>query len=155
MKWKSPPIIKIYEALGAVADGRVYLIGQGAKVYSSSRGKHYTVTYDPQTNSIMSNDNGSYWQGYLGYPAIAFLLLNGRLTLESEFSLPLKDIAWKDINTKNKNDFTKTLKDIHKLLIERGVKMDNFEKYVEELAKAIDQANLSLLGNKVKPPTGY
>jgi len=36
MKWKHPPIIKIYEALGSVADGRLKLDGNFAKVYSSS-----------------------------------------------------------------------------------------------------------------------
>ncbi len=34
MKWKHPPIIKIYEALGAVADGRVKISGDSAQVYS-------------------------------------------------------------------------------------------------------------------------
>jgi hypothetical protein len=32
MKWKEPPIIKIYEALGAVADDRVEVEGNSAKV---------------------------------------------------------------------------------------------------------------------------
>ncbi|MFZ1075166.1 MAG: hypothetical protein WAN50_02225 [Minisyncoccia bacterium] len=36
MKWKKPPVIKIYEALGAVADGRIEVDGNAAKVYSSS-----------------------------------------------------------------------------------------------------------------------
>jgi hypothetical protein len=37
MKWQHPPIIKIYEALGAIADGRVEINGMTAKVYSSTR----------------------------------------------------------------------------------------------------------------------
>jgi len=60
-----PPLIKIYEALGAIADQRIELI-QGlfveAKVYSSSREKYYTVTYDAANKAIMLNDNGSYWK---------------------------------------------------------------------------------------------
>lgn len=62
MKWKHPPITKIYEALGSVADERIELVGSSAKVYSSSRNKFYVVSYEP--GAIMANDNGSYWQGY-------------------------------------------------------------------------------------------
>ena len=70
----TPPTMKIYEALGAVADKRLEITGNTAKVYSSSKGKFYTVTYDSATNAIMSNDNACYFVGYLGYPAIAYLL---------------------------------------------------------------------------------
>jgi len=69
--WKQPPIIKVYEALGSIADGRITVEGNTAKIYSSSGNKFYEVTYDPDTSSIMCNDNGSYWAGYLGYPAIS------------------------------------------------------------------------------------
>ena len=32
-----------------------------------------------RTLSITANDNASYWQGYLGYPAVAVLLAIGAL----------------------------------------------------------------------------
>jgi len=51
MKWKHPPIIKIYEALGSVADGRVEVSGNTAKVFSSSGNKFYVVSYDPKKTS--------------------------------------------------------------------------------------------------------
>ena len=105
MKWGSPPDIKIYEALGAVADGRVEMNGTTAKVNSSSGGKFYDVEYDPSAGAIMTNDNGSYWKGYLGYPAIAFLMLSGTLPYDSGMGELVKGIAWKDVNTKFKNDF--------------------------------------------------
>jgi hypothetical protein len=73
-----PPNIKIYEALGAVADGRVEREGmftyQGKCASASTPGKMYLISYNPDTNVIVSDDNGSLNQGYLGYPAIAFLL---------------------------------------------------------------------------------
>jgi hypothetical protein len=80
MKWKTPPDTKIYEALGTVADGRVKVEGNTAKVFSSSGNKHYDVEYDPKASAIMANDNGSYWNGYLGYPAIAFLMATNVIT---------------------------------------------------------------------------
>ena len=43
-RWKMPPLIKIYEALGAIADGRVQLEGEEhATVLSSDRSKTYDV----------------------------------------------------------------------------------------------------------------
>jgi hypothetical protein len=90
-----------------------------AKVYSSSREKYYTVTYDPANNAIMLNDNGAYWKGYLGYPGIAILLLTGFLPLQKEYSEILKDIPRKEINTKNNNDFEKTQKQIDTMIIEK------------------------------------
>ena len=70
MQWKHPPVTKIYEALGAVADGRVKVVGNAAKVLSSSGNKSYAVEYDPSSKSIMVNDNASFYRGYLGYPGV-------------------------------------------------------------------------------------
>lgn len=152
-KWEHPPIIKIYEALGAVADGRVEVSGNEAKIYSSSGNKFYAVTYDPDIESIMANDNGSFWKGYLGYPAIAFLMKIGVLPYEEEIGVLLKDIKWKDINQQFKNDFDKTLDFIlsSKSLTEKEA-LNHFAMKVDA---HIRELNLSMLGAKVKPPEGY
>lgn len=92
------PLIKIYEGLGAIGDSRVQLEKYTARVRSSSGNKFYEVTYDPISNSITSNDNGSYWLGYLGYPAIAYLLKGRVVEYDNMFTEYLKDIKWKDIN---------------------------------------------------------
>jgi hypothetical protein len=153
MKWKHPPLIKIYEALGAVADGRVEVSGNSAKVYSSSRNKFYSIEYDPSSKSIMVNDNGSFYKGYLGYPAIAFLMKVGALTYNSAIAEKLKGIAWKDINQKFKNDFDKTLEYI------LGGMTHEDRTAVEEEANRINvqlqSQRYDLLGTKIKPPEGY
>jgi hypothetical protein len=73
-----PPKLKVYEALGALADGRVEVEGiftyEGRCFSASTSGRSYTISYNPDTNIIISNDSGSLNQGYLGYPVIAFLL---------------------------------------------------------------------------------
>ncbi len=153
MKWKQPPVIKIYEALGAVADGRVEVSGNSAKVFSSSGNKFYDVEYDPESQSIMTNDNGSYWQGYLGYPAIAFLLKIGVLEYKENLANLLKGIPWKDINQKYKNDFDKTLEHIQETL--SPSERNDLLEYVQELNEKIVNLNLSLLGKKKLPPKGY
>ena len=153
MKWKQPPVIKIYEALGSVVDGRIELTGDTAKVYSSSGNKYYDVAYDHAKNAIMTNDNGSYWKGYLGYPAISYLLKIGVLEYKADIAELLKGIKWKDVNQKFKNDFDKTI-----LYIEGNMTEENksrLHEYVESLEQRINVLNLSLLGPKQTPPEGY
>ncbi len=153
MKWQHPPIIKIYEALGAVADGRVEIAGNNAKVYSSTRNKFYDVMYDPEKQEIMSNDNGSYWKGYLGYPAIAYLMTIKVLSYDASMGNLMRDIAWKDINQKFKNDFDKTLEDI--LSSKTAAEVDSLRKSAEKVDREIQGLKLGLLGNKTLPPDGY
>jgi hypothetical protein len=152
-KWKNPPIIKIYEALGAVTDGRVEVANGGAKVYSSSGNKFYTVSYHPDSRSIMSNDNGSFWQEYLGYPSIAYLMKIGILPYEEEVGSLLKNIQWKDINQQFKNDFDKTLNFILSSKIES--EREKLNHFVNKIEVHIQKMDLFMLGNKVKPPQGY
>lgn len=156
MKWKLPPKIKVYEALGCVADGRIEVVGEHeARVYSSSRGKFCVVNYDADARAIMANDNGSYWQGYLGYPAIALLMRIGAVSFDARYAEALKGIAWKDINTTFKNDFEKTAEYIHGILKTKGLILADFFREVESILAQIQKLDLSLLGKKVKPPTGY
>ena len=154
-KWILPPKIKVHEALGAIGDERIKVNGNEAEVFSSSKGKSYTVKYEPETNSIMANDNGSYWKGYLGYPSIAFLMLNGRIKYNPKYAEGLKGIAWKDLNTNFKNDFRKTEDYIIGLLEERGITLEEFNKEVDSIYEQIEKLDINMLGNKVLPPEGY
>ena len=153
MKWEHPHLIKIYEALGALADNRIEVMENIAKVYSSSGNKFYEVLFNSESNSIMSNDNGSYWNGELGYPAIAFLLKVGLLKFNPEMADLLKGIKWKDVNQNFKNDFDKTLIFVNSSIPE--VKKQEFFDYVKKLDEAINELDLSFLGEKTIPPKGY
>ena len=153
MKWKHPSTIKIYEALGTVADGRVEVDGDTAKVYSSSGHKYYEVSFDPEAMAIMSNDNSSYWQGNLGYPAVAYLLKIGVLEYRQELAEKLKGLHWKDLNQQFKNNFNKTLAHIEESLGKE--ESGRLSQYVSELDQRITELNLNLLGKKVPPPEGY
>jgi hypothetical protein len=155
MKWKIPPKIKVYEALGCLGDNRIKVEDNVVKVYSSSRNKFYVVEYDSRKNAIMANDNGSYWVGYLGYPSIAFLMQRGIIDYDPQYSNALKDIKWKDINTKFKNNFEKTEQHILKLLGERGISRDSILSEVDSIMRQLEKLDLSLLGKRTKPPTGY
>ncbi len=153
MKWKLPGKSKIYEALGAVADGRVEIEGKNGRVYSSTRNKYYDVTFDLEKKAIMSNDNSSYWKGDLGYPSIAFLMQTGVLSYEEKLGNIMKGVAWKDLNQKFKNNYDKALEFI---LVEKSEEerksLADFADRVYEEIKALD---LSYLGKKTTPPSGY
>ena len=151
--WKEPPPIKVYEALGAVADGRIKIDGNTAQCYSSSGNKYYDVSYDPEANAIMANDNGSYWQGYLGYPAIAYLLASGRLDYREAMGELLRGVAWKDINQKFKNDFERSLDHILKDI--DPATRTALEEYAKKLHRDISILGLARLVERALPPKGY
>ena len=155
MRWKLPPKIKIYEALGCLADNRLEVTDSEIKVFSSSRNKHYTVKFDEKENAIMANDNGSYWVGYLGYPSIAYLMKIGKLPFNEEYSQALKNIAWKDINVKNKNNFEKSQSEIDFILEGKGINLKKFQAFVDSTFEAISMNGFALLNNKHLPPQGY
>ena len=91
---------KVHEAFGAIADGRVRFDSDRAEVISSDRKKLYTVTWEG--NLYTSNDNGSYWQGYAGYPMIAVFMLQGRLPLDRHIAGYFKGINWPELNARYK-----------------------------------------------------
>jgi hypothetical protein len=153
--WKFPPKIKIYEAIGALADKRLKVENGENRLYSSSGNKFYIIKYDENENSIMVNDNGSYWKGYLGYPAIAFLINIGQIKFNQKFLKALGNIKWKDINTEFKNDFEKTIQYCHHLIEERGFNLNNFLVEIDNIEKQVKKLKLKKLGKKIFPPKGY
>jgi hypothetical protein len=119
--WKMPPIIKVYEALGAIGDGRVRIEDSRRALVTSSDGvKTYEVEVSEDGREISSNDNASYWQGYLGYPAIAVLLARGFYRPPANVTDALAGIPWKTLNRKFKNDYAKTLAEVDKELEQSG-----------------------------------
>lgn len=107
---KMPPIEKVFEAWTAIADGRVSLNDNHADIASSDGAKSYVVRFDG--NKYSSDDNATYWRGYAGYPVIAVLMLQGRLPfVESQAEL-WRNVNWKEINTRYKNDYSKAVKEV-------------------------------------------
>lgn len=93
-----PPRIKILEALGAIADGRVKVISENEiEVVSSSGERVYRVRYNDD-GRVYSNDNGTYYKGYIGYPIIALLMLKKILPFDERIAKALAGIPWKQLN---------------------------------------------------------
>ena len=159
MKWQKPPLNKVYEALGAlgaIGDGRTKINGNSAIVYSSSGNKYYDVRYSPQTNQISSNDNGSYYQHYLGYPAIAWLLVSGTATYDTNLTEYLAGFAWKDINQKFNNDYSKTSAYIDIAIAKKhSINLGVFHQQLEAILDEIMDLELEMPKLLPKPPKGY
>jgi hypothetical protein len=151
--WNLPPQAKIYEAMSAIADGRVKITGEtSAAVTSSSYDKTYTVTWSEDFTRISSNDNASFWQGYLGYPIIAVLMVIGRLEYKHELTESLKGIPWKKINKEFKNDYNKAIKSVLVPLKDKGVDTDAFNDEVQRIMTQIQDLSLKKLPRKTRPP---
>jgi len=104
---KLPPIEKIAEAYTAIEDNRVELFLDYAIVKSSNYEKEYLIKW--KDNVYYSNDNSTYWQGYIGYPVIAVLMLKNQLSLNREISKYFKDINWNELNKEYKRNYQETL----------------------------------------------
>src|SRR5215469_3345271 len=119
--WKMPPLVKVYEALGAVGDGRVRVEDElRATVTSSDGSKTYEVETSADGREIASNDNASYWQGYVGYPAIAVLIARGFYRAPANVIDALAGVAWKELNRKNKNDWAAAIAEVENELEQAG-----------------------------------
>ena len=151
--WKMPPPIKIYEALGAIGDGRVRLEDEHRALVTSSEGdKTYQVEISGDGREISSNDNASYWQGYLGYPAIAVLLMRGLYRPPANVIDALAGIPWKELNRRFKNDYDKTLAEVNRIVEASGHDPDAVASEVESIMDAL--RNLApVRGKRRRPPS--
>ncbi len=157
MQRKTPShIIKMYEALWCVWDGRVELIdGESgiiaAQVKSSDGSKIYDVSYDQLQKAIMSNDNSSYWKNELWYPALALLLFLDVLDYQSDYGEALSDIPWKSINTINSNNRNLTQQQIDEKLRLQGVDILSLHDYCDGLMNKLNLFSFDMLGEMQDP----
>ena len=150
--WKMPPIIKVYEALGAIGDGRVRIVDSRRALVTSSDGvKTYEVEVSEDGREISSNDNASYWQGYLGYPAIAVLLARGFYRPPANVTDALAGISWKTLNRKFKNDYTKTLAEVDKELEQSAHDPDAVRSEAEAVLNFVRRLG-PVRGKRSRPP---
>lgn len=138
--WKLPPIEKIPEAYGAIADGRVTMKDSAADVVSSDGTKTYHVRWNG--NLYSSDDNGSKWQGYTGYPVVAVLLLQGKLPLNQEVMTLFKNIPWKEINKKHKNKYAEALAEIFEDIRANGGDPDRIRQEMQTVYSALEALKL-------------
>lgn len=138
--FRLPPREKVHEALSAVADNRVVINGNTADVSSSDNAKKYLVEWND--NIYSSNDNATYWQGYPGYPIIAVLLIQNKIKYDGNILEYFKNINWKALNTKLKNNYAKAVESIYEELKSKGIDVDYIDKEVSNIYMSLSQMDL-------------
>jgi hypothetical protein len=151
--WKLPPRAKVFEALGAVADKRVRLTGPGSATVASSRGdKVYDVEWSEDGRTIAANDNASYWQGYLGYPALAVLLARGELRAGEDVMQALAGVPWHDLNTRFKRDYDAAVAHVLHELPDGAPEMEAVDRAVDDVMEQLAALDLQRAGRGRRPP---
>lgn len=157
MKRKLPShILKRYEALWCVADGRIELWEMDeniitAKIASSDRTRTYNVSYSQSDQTIMSNDNTSYRKDELWYPALALLLFLDVLDYQEQYGRLFLDIQWKRLNTENDNDRDVTQAQVDNKLKILWCDLNSLYTYCDSLAEKLKSLDLGLLWEKQIP----
>ena len=147
---KLPPVEKIYEAYSAISDKRVVMEENSAKVFSSDKSKEYTVTWNDDIYS--SNDNASYWQGYAGYPMIAVLKLQNRISSDSSVTEFFKNINWKELNAKYKGKYSKAVDEIMEGLKNSGVDTDKIYEETDKIFEELKNLDIQCKRSSLRPP---
>ena len=155
-RWKLPPTAKVYEAFSAVADGRVHLSGTGrAEVESSGRDKSYTVEWSDDLTAVAANDNASYWQGYLGYPAVAVLLVVGALQADEAVVGLLAGVPWHELNAHFKRDYQAAVESVLESLEEQGTERARVVGEVESVMAQLSALALERPARSRRPPQAH
>jgi len=122
-----PPRIKILEALSAIADGRIKLLGEkDAEVVSSDGARTYRVYVDLGRRAAYSDDNGTVYRGYVGYPIISFLMARGVLPVDERLGQALKGIPWRKLNEQYKR-YDAVMELVKAQLKDRGIPGDEVD----------------------------
>jgi len=139
---KNPPRIKVLEALGCIVDGRIKILDDNrAKVVSSDGSREYRVYVDLQRGVVYSDDNGTKFRGYVGYPIIAFLMVKSVLPYNETVAKALAGLPWKKLNETYKSYATVegVVKDIVR---QRGVDPRFLETLVSKVLSQLSKLSL-------------
>ncbi len=139
-----PPRIKILEAMGAIADGRVERIGpRRYRVTSSEGDRVYNVYVDPVSLLVYSDDNGTRYRGYVGYPIIAVLMLEGIIPYDREVAEALRGIPWRKLNETYKR-YALVENEVKRIVVQRGIPVERLDEVVDRAMQALRGLRLRL-----------
>jgi hypothetical protein len=151
--WKATPKAKVYEAMSAVADGRVTLLREGeASVRSSDNAKTYTVVWNADRTAFGSNDNASYWVGYIGYPIIATLLTLDAIKRDRDLIAPLAGVNWNKLNDIYKRRYDDAVEYVLTQIGKCGGDVEGIRSYAELVFKEMKTMKLGRLTPPGDPP---
>lgn len=141
------PIQKILEAYTAIVDKHVELKNNEALVTSSNGAKTYTVSWED--NIYHSNDNATYWQGYAGYPIIAVLMLQGKISFDQKLADNFASVNWNEVNAKFKRNYAKAASEVIK---EKGLDEKEVMAELEKVYGALKDLPITIKRGALRPP---
>ena len=144
---KMPPIQKILEAYTAIVDKHVELKNNEALVTSSNGAKAYTVSCED--NIYHSNDNATYWQGYAGYPIIAVLMLQGKISFDQKLADNFTSVNWNEVNAKFKRNYAKAASEVIK---QKGLDEKEVMAELEKVYGALKDLPITIKRGALPPP---
>jgi hypothetical protein len=137
MPLSMPPRVKVLEAAGAVAGNRVRVLSdQQAEVKASEGDRVYNVFLDLDRMLADSDDNGTTYRNYVGYPILAFMMVKGVLPYDEEVGRALKDVKWRTINELFKN-YGLVERYIKEELRRIGVAPERVDSYVASVMESL------------------
>ncbi len=141
-----PPRIKVLEALSALVGGRLEILSDNmCKVRSSDGSRTYTVYVDLERGVAYSDDNGTRFRGYVGYPIIAFLMYKKILPVDENIGKGLASIPWRQLNEKyRKYDIVMSLV-LDKLERDYSIPRHRVLRYVNEVMSKLSKIKLRRL----------
>jgi hypothetical protein len=147
--WKQPPIVKVYEAFTAVSGGHVSIVEPGRALVTSSDGaRTYTVSWSEGGSSMISDDNGSRWQGYAGYPIIAVLLERGSLQADEAVTAPLAGVDWHELNDRFKRRYDAAIEHVLAEAAAGGADREAIAAAAEEVLRQLADLHLQRAGRR-------
>lgn len=151
MYLKMPPRIKILEATGAVADGRVKKLDDKLfRVVSSEGDRVYNVYVDLEKKEACSTDNGTIYRGYIGYPIISSLFILGALPYDTLIGKSLANIDWRHLNETLKN-YSLVEERVKEIARDRGVTSELIDKYLNEVYTQLRKIKLAKVSKCLNP----
>ncbi|MEM1927221.1 MAG: hypothetical protein QXS85_00555 [Acidilobaceae archaeon] len=143
-KLSLPPRIKVLEAAGSLADGRVSVVRDSgevveARVSSSMGDRVYRVVVKVSRDGSLqaySDDNGTKFRGYIGYPIIAVLMLKELLPRSLEVERALYRVPWRELNERLRS-YDRVLEEVSRIAEARGVSRAQLEEFMERVLEKI------------------
>lgn len=137
---RKPPRIKVLEALGAIADNRVKLLNNNeCEVISSEGDRVYKVKING--NLVSSDDNGTTFRNYVGYPILSCLMLLKQLPYNENLSIALKGIPWRKLNEEYKS-YSKVEEIVYSIIKEKGVNKEELENFIKVVLDEVGRLHL-------------
>jgi len=147
-----PPRIKVLEAIGCIGDERIRVLNdREARVVSSTGDREYRVYVVEMGGEyrVYSDDNGTIFKGYVGYPIIAFLMLKNVIPVDLHVMKAMTGVPWKRLNERYKKYSV-----VENIVLDRaermGVSRDVINDYVNIVMKKLDFLKIYLDENIVK-----